>query len=145
MAESTQGAIGQGKFLRPEEIAEKNSQGETHRSAMEQTEEERRMSAALTKTADAHGASLTAVALAYVRSKAPNVLPLVGGRKVEHLKDNIKGLEIKLSAEEIEFLESQKAFDIGFPATFIGRDWQLTGEPSLALISQGPIAVGGWP
>lgn len=146
MAVAAWGALGGGKFQRPEEVAEKKSKGETQRSTMKQTEEEQKMSAALAKVADAHGVkSLTAVALAYVRSKAPNVLPLVGGRKIEHLKDNIKGLEIKLSAKEIEFLESQMDFDIGFPGTFIGQDWQLTGKPSLALISQGPIAVGGRP
>lgn len=146
MAVCPWGVLAQGKFRRPEEIAEKVSQGEIQRFGMEQTEEEQKMSGALAKIADAHGVkSLTAVALAYVRSKAPNVLPLVGGRKVDHLKDNIKGLEIKLSAEEIEFLESQKSFDIGFPGAFIGQDWRLTGKPSVALISQGPISVGGWP
>lgn len=145
MAVAPWGVLGQGKFRRPEEIPE-NLKGETQRSGTEQTENEKLMSAALAKVADAHGVrSLTAIALAYVRCKAPNVLPLVGGRKVEHLKDNIKGLEIKLSAEEIEFLEKQEDFDIGFPSTFIGQDWQLAGKPSLALISQGPITVGGWP
>ena len=104
------------------------------------------MSAALAKVADVHGIkSVTAVALAYVRSKAPNVLPLVGGRKVEHLMDNIKGLEIKLTKEEIEFLEKVKDFDPGFPTTFIGADWKLSGEPALAVASQGPIKLGGWP
>lgn len=145
MAVAPWGSLGQGKFQRSEEVAKKRSNGEVQRFATEQTEEEQNMSAALAKVADAHGvSSLTAIALAYVRSKAPNVLPVVGGRKVEHLKDNIKGLEIKLSVEEIEFLESQKAFDIGFPGTFIGQSWQLTGKPSIALTSQGPITVGGW-
>ena len=77
--------LGQGKFRLPDDTAEKNSKGETSRSHMEQTEEEQNMSAALAKVADAHNVkSLTAIALAYVRSKAPNVFPLVGGRKIEH-------------------------------------------------------------
>jgi aryl-alcohol dehydrogenase-like predicted oxidoreductase len=144
MAVAPWGSLGQGKFRRPEEIAENKSNGEVQRFTMEQTEAEKAMSAALAKVANAHGLkSLTAVALAYVRSKAPNVFPLVGGRKIEHLKDNIKGLEITLTQSEIEFLESQKEFDVGFPGTFIGQDWRLTGKPSIALISQGPITVGG--
>ena len=145
MAIAPWGAIGQGKLRRSEEIQEKDKQGEVHRSGAKPTQAEQDMSKALAKVADAHGIrSVTAVALAYLRSKAPNVLPLIGGRKVEHLYDNIKGLEIKLTSEEIKFLEEQKDFDIGFPSTFIGQDWQLTGEASIALISQGPISVGGW-
>ncbi len=48
-----------------------------------QTEDEARMSEALAKVAEKHGIeSVTAIALAYVMSKAPNVFPQVGGRKV---------------------------------------------------------------
>jgi Predicted oxidoreductases (related to aryl-alcohol dehydrogenases) len=37
-----------------------------------------------------HGiGSITSIVLAYVISKAGNMFPLIGGRKVEHLKDNI--------------------------------------------------------
>lgn len=46
-------------------------------------------------------------------AKAPNEFPLVGERKVEHLRDNIQALEIKLTTEQIEYLESVKPFDIG--------------------------------
>ena len=146
MAIAPLGAIVQGKLLRPEEIQEKEKKGEVHRFGAEPTQAEQDMSSALAKVAHAHGIeSVTAIALSYVRSKAPNVLPLVGGRKVEHLMDNIQGLEVKLTSEEVKYLEGQKAFDIGFPSTFIGSDWRLTGEPSAASIAQGPISVGGWP
>lgn len=82
-----------------------------------------------------------AIALAYVRAKAPNVLPLIGGRRVEHLQDNIKGLEIDLTAEEVELLESKMQFDVGFPADFIGQDWKLTGKPPAMVIAQGPLVL----
>lgn len=51
--------------------------------------------------------------------KAPYVFPLVGGRKVEHLEDNIKALSISLTDKQVEFLESQVPFDPGFPHTMI--------------------------
>jgi hypothetical protein len=56
------------------------------------------------------------VAIAYVMQKAPYVFPLVGGRKVEHLLDNIEALKISLSDEQILYLESVVPFDIGFRA-----------------------------
>lgn len=40
-------------------------------------------------------------------SKAGNVFPLIGGRKVEHLKDNIRALSLKLTQDQIMHLEGQ--------------------------------------
>jgi len=59
--------------------------------------------------------SITAVAVAYVMQKTPYVFPIVGGRKVEHLMDNLEALEIVLTEEHIKYLESVLPFDVGFP------------------------------
>ncbi|CAI4562057.1 CNT_collapsed_G0031270.mRNA.1.CDS.1 [Saccharomyces cerevisiae] len=67
---------------------------------------------------------------AYVRSKAKHVFPLVGGRKIEHLKQNIEALSIKLTPEQIKYLESIVPFDVGFPTNFIGDDPAVTKKPS---------------
>lgn len=99
------------------------------------TEQERKMSNALEKVGKEVGVdSVTAgkytltsfhivladystlsVAIAYVMHKAPYVFPLVGGRKVEHLMQNIEALNIALSPAQIEYLESIMTFDAGFP------------------------------
>jgi aryl-alcohol dehydrogenase-like predicted oxidoreductase len=55
------------------------------------------------------------VAIAYVMHKAPYVFPIIGGRKVEQLNENLKALEIALSPKQIEFLEGVLPFDLGFP------------------------------
>lgn len=128
--------LGGGKFKPKQEIEERKANGEILRSIFnsEQTKEEEAMSAALEKVANEHGTkALTAVALAYVMAKAPNVFPIVGGRKVEHLKGNIEALNLRLTQEQIEYLESQAPFNIGFPNDFIGPDPAVTGKPSLLL------------
>jgi aryl-alcohol dehydrogenase-like predicted oxidoreductase len=51
--------------------------------------------------------------------KAPYVFPVVGGRKVEQLKQNIEALQIALTPAQIEYLESVKSFEPGFPHNFI--------------------------
>jgi len=66
--------------------------------------------------------------------------PLVGGRKVEHLKDNIKALSIKLSDEQIKKLEGVKSFDPGFPNTFIGEDPKISGQANFLLGASASIA-----
>ncbi|KAL1884102.1 putative aryl-alcohol dehydrogenase aad14 [Diaporthe australafricana] len=99
------------------------------RGGSDLTEEETLMSEALLKVAEQHGIeSVTAVALAYVMHKAPNVYPIIGGRKVDQLKDNIQALSISLTKEQIATLESVKKFDLGFPLGFIGEDPNVTGH-----------------
>lgn len=51
--------------------------------------------------------------------KAPYVFPIVGGRKVEHLMDNVEALGISLTREQISYLDGILPFDKGFPNTLI--------------------------
>ncbi|GBE89945.1 hypothetical protein SCP_1702710 [Sparassis crispa] len=64
--------------------------------------------------------SITSVAIAYAMQKVPYVFPIVGGRKVEHLMENIEALSISLSPEQIAYLEGILPFEPGFPYTTIG-------------------------
>ncbi|KAF2453481.1 putative aryl-alcohol dehydrogenase Aad14 [Lineolata rhizophorae] len=146
-------AIGGGKFQTKKALEERKKRGEGLRTLLggsEQTDEEVKFSEALAKVAAEHGTkSVTAVALAYVMSKAPNVFPIVGGRKVEHLYGNIEALKIRLTDKQIEYLESLKPFDPGFPSTFIGPDPKVVGKVSGLLagtaalsVVQSPKAIG---
>ncbi|KAF8992308.1 Aldo/keto reductase [Hymenopellis radicata] len=88
----------------------------------ERTEAQVKMSRALEVVAKEVGAdSITAVAIAYVMQKTPFVFPIIGGRKIEHLKANAQALEIVLSKKHIDYLESIIPFDAGFPASVIGN------------------------
>ena len=55
------------------------------------------------------------VAIAYMMHKAPFVFPVVGGRKIEHLLQNVEAIELSLSDAQIEYLESVLPFEPGFP------------------------------
>ena len=135
--------LGGGKFQSKKAMEERKNNNEGLRSLMGkgQTEDEVRISEALSKVAEEHGTdSVTAIALAYVMAKTPNVFPLVGGRKVEHLKDNVSALKIKLTQTQIEFLESVKPLDVGFPNNFIGKDPKVVGQPTGLLATSAPMA-----
>lgn len=129
--------LGSGHFQSAKQIAEREKNGEGLRSMLGQgqSEDEKKISQALSTVAAEHGIeSVTAIALAYVLCKAPNVFPLVGGRKVEHLHDNIQALKIRLTAKQIQFLEQATEFDIGFPNNFIGPDPRTTdGTPPMLV------------
>ncbi|KAH0166586.1 aryl-alcohol dehydrogenase AAD14, partial [Aureobasidium melanogenum] len=135
--------LGGGKFQSKAAVEERKKKNEGLRNMMgssEQNEDEVKMSAALEEIANEHNVTVTAVALAYVMSKTINVFPLVGGRKVEHLHDNIKALTIKLSDEQIKKLEDVRPFDIGFPNNFIGVDPTISGQPSWLLGASASLA-----
>lgn len=85
------------------------------------------------------------MALAYVMAKTPNVFPIVGGRKVEHLKDNIQALSIKLSTEQIEKLEKASPFTPGFPqnvSTFESTPRETPPADCAKFIGEDPGVVG---
>ncbi|PLB34202.1 aldo/keto reductase [Aspergillus candidus] len=139
MALAPWSVLGGGKFQSKKALEERKRQGEGLRNllgAAGQTDDELRMSEALSKVAEEHGIeSVTAVALAYVMHKAPNVYPLVGGRKVKHLQDNILALSLKLTPEQIASLESVKPLDVGFPSNFIGEDPNVTGQVTCQFLA----------
>ena len=57
--------------------------------------------------------------------KTPYVFPIVGGRKVSHLKGNIEALGLELTREEMVEIERSAPFDRGFPT-----DLFLQGDPT---------------
>ncbi|TFY53619.1 hypothetical protein EVG20_g10034, partial [Dentipellis fragilis] len=139
--------LGGGKLRTDAEEQRRRETGEKGRLMLgpnwERTEDERKMSAALEKVAGEVGAkSIQAgmppfpfvttdgnmgadisgyctVAIAYVMHKATYVFPILGGRKVEHLRANMEALELSLSDEQIAYIESILPFDVGYPGWII--------------------------
>lgn len=112
------GALGGGNFKSEKQREATEKEG---RNLGGPSENEIKVSAALEEVANSHGTAITSVALAYVMHKTPNVFPIVGGRKIEHLKGNIEALGLELSEEDISRIEGAVEFDIGFPLNFLSR------------------------
>jgi len=119
------GVIAGGRFMTAAQLEKRLKEGGPLRFGQnELTENEKKMSAALEKVSDELGehASLVNVAISYCLHKQAYVFPIIGGKKVEHLKDNIKALDIKLTPEHLAFLDAAVAFDLGFPTNIMGGD-----------------------
>jgi len=110
------GTLGGGNFKTDEQ--RKNKDG---RNMAPATENAVKVSKVLEKIAERKGTLITSVALAYVMAKVPYVFPIVGGRKVEHLKGNVEALELRLEKSDIQEIEGAIPFDIGFPMTMMGN------------------------
>ncbi|WP_433050597.1 aldo/keto reductase [Dactylosporangium sp. CS-033363] len=73
--------------------------------------------------ADELGATPAQVALAWTRRRA-RVLPMLGARTVDQLRDNLGCLDIALTPEQAEKLEAATEFKAGFPTDFINQTEQ---------------------
>ena len=113
MALAPWGALGGGYFKTPEQ--KEAAKGEGRNAPTISTGKEEKVTIVLDKIAKAKSTQITSVALAYVMHKAPYTFPIVGGRKVEHLKGNIEALGLRLSEEEIKEIDGSYNFEIGFP------------------------------
>ncbi|KEY74274.1 hypothetical protein S7711_00432 [Stachybotrys chartarum IBT 7711] len=107
------GALGGGRYKSEEQRQSKEGR------QVQASEGDVKISKALESIAKRKNTLITSIALAYVMHKAPYVFPIIGGRKVDHLKGNIEALTLQLSEEDIKEIESAVPFDLGFPHNFL--------------------------
>lgn len=116
------GALGGGQFKTQAMRDEMEKNNEKGRQSFGKNPKAEAVSSVLEKIASKKDGNpnITSIALAYVVHKQPYVFPIVGGRKVEHLKANIAALKIELTDEEMKEIESAIEFDPGFPFNAFG-------------------------
>ena len=61
------------------------------------------------------------VALAWLRSRGRFVIPIVGARTAEQLRSSLGYLDVELSGEQLQSLESVSAVSMGFPGEMLAR------------------------
>jgi aryl-alcohol dehydrogenase-like predicted oxidoreductase len=66
---------------------------------------------ALSDIARERGISIPQLAFAWLRSRGADIVPLIGARRREQLGEALKGLDIVLSAEEIDAIEAAVPHD----------------------------------
>ena len=95
---------------------ESGEQGRQVWGDWKRTAEERRVCLELEEVAKEVGAKhITSVAIAWIMQKAPYVFPIIGGRKVEQLHQNIEALDIHLTDEQIQRLDNVVPLNKGHP------------------------------
>lgn len=68
------------------------------------------------------GVSAAQVALAWLRTRPVPVIPIISARKLTQVEDNIRSLDVTLSAEQIARLDKASAVSMGFPHDFLALD-----------------------
>ncbi|BFZ62102.1 hypothetical protein YB2330_003181 [Saitoella coloradoensis] len=112
--------LGQGKFKTAKQLEEEKN--ESRRNMDQAKESDHRASQALEKVAKelGEGVSIQQVALAYHLHHTAHVFPIIGGRKVSHLKDNIAALDIHLTDAQFATLQEGGEQKRLFPQTMVG-------------------------
>jgi aryl-alcohol dehydrogenase-like predicted oxidoreductase len=57
------------------------------------------------ETAEKYGVSRTQVALAWLLQKEPVTAPIIGATKISHLEEAVGALSVKLTREDVAYLE----------------------------------------
>jgi aryl-alcohol dehydrogenase-like predicted oxidoreductase len=68
-----------------------------------------------------HSASSSSVALAWLLAKPVVTSVIFGARTVDQLDDNLRAVDLQLTAAQMERLDGASAFDVGYPYEFIGQ------------------------
>ena len=55
--------------------------------------------------AEKHGVPRSQIALAWLLQKEPVTAPIIGATKISHLEDALGSLSVKLTPEEVSYLE----------------------------------------
>jgi aryl-alcohol dehydrogenase-like predicted oxidoreductase len=85
-----------------------------------------RVVAAVKAVSDQTGGSMAQVALAWLRSRAVPVIPILGARKLSQLKDNLASFDLTLSADYLKTLDEASRIDLGFPYDFYAKELPRT-------------------
>jgi aryl-alcohol dehydrogenase-like predicted oxidoreductase len=71
--------------------------------------------------ADSKGCSSTQVAINWVRQRGQQMIPIIGNRTLEQLRQNLACLDYPLSDDEMTQLDAAGKIELGFPHEFLAR------------------------
>jgi aryl-alcohol dehydrogenase-like predicted oxidoreductase len=79
----------------------------------------------LKEIAERHNTSIVAVSLSWLLSKKVVSSIIIGVSKIEQMNDNLKSVEIQLTADELALIDDLTKPTTKYPATFIGLQDQV--------------------
>ena len=80
------------------------------------------LAATLMDLASDTGRTPSQIALNWARQKPYRIIPILGARTENQLKDNLGCLDFELTEEQIKCLEEASPIDLGFPHSFLASD-----------------------
>lgn len=111
------GGRGAGPDLRPPEGASRLS-----RVGAEADERNARIAAEVRRLAEEVDRPASHVALGWIRQQANGIIPIVGAQDARQLEENLAGLDLRLSEEQLQRLDEISKIEPGYPHDFLARE-----------------------
>lgn len=67
------------------------------------------------------GVSAAQIALAWVAQRGPDIIPIIGAKRMDQLADNLGALTFRLTEDDVRRLDAASAVDLGFPHQFLNN------------------------
>lgn len=109
------GGVLTGKYLRGE-------QGRIKPESKRRNEQSEAITKAVVAVADELGVSPGNVALKWTMQQGFSSIPIVGATKLSQLEDNLKTIDVHLTAEHLQKLNEASAIELGFPGDFFKEE-----------------------
>ena len=87
-------------------------------NAQKVTERNLEIARAVADVAAQVGCTPSQVALAWLRTRPGSILPILGARRLDQIRDNLSSLDISLPQKQLDQLEEASKVDLGFPHDF---------------------------
>jgi aryl-alcohol dehydrogenase-like predicted oxidoreductase len=85
-----------------------------------------RIIAAVKTVSEEVGRSMAQVALAWLRSRPAQVVPIIGARKLSQLQDNVASFDLTLTPDQLTVLDEASRIDLGFPYDLYPKSRDIT-------------------
>jgi aryl-alcohol dehydrogenase-like predicted oxidoreductase len=116
------GGVLSGKYHSKKGAADARFSTDMMKQHMTTGERTDRIVSALETVSKQVGRSTAQVALAWLRYRDIPVIPIIGARRLDQLRDNLASLDLELSSEQVDLLNQASAIDLGFPHDFYERE-----------------------
>jgi aryl-alcohol dehydrogenase-like predicted oxidoreductase len=95
----------------------------------------------VTELAAERGVTAAQVALAWVTQRGPDVIPILGAKRLDQLKDNLGALELRLTPDDLKRLDTASDIDLGFPHQFLKNARTGSGPVTFFGVATNSIQV----
>lgn len=111
-----------GKYSEGHKTGGRLDEQQWRENALEVNERSKAIVAELATITRETGRSSAQVALAWLRYRDVPVTPIIGARKIEQLKDNLASLDLNLTPDQRERLNTVSRIAMGYPHDFLNKE-----------------------
>lgn len=115
-----------GKYLDKKADADARYNSELAKNFYTESERVNTIAREVVRIAKDIGKSPAQVALAWLKTRGPNILPIIGAKTATQLQDNLGYLDVELTETQINSLDAVSAIEMGFPHEFFNNPMART-------------------